>query len=223
MDKKLLKDKKKIGEGTTGICYELKTGEVVKLFKIPQSISEIEKYKKFLERENDSILFPYDFIIRGKKFLGYITKKASGEIIEKSLRKYSLERISLNSYKLDKDIMYVSEARILINDVHQENMFYDGNAFSIIDTDSFDMSIYDVDDTYHKNIKRVKRAILEVIYEDISNKGIVLNKNKFYLELYKCVTWDYPLPDSILHFKECVEKYCGQKVDSLESVKILKR
>ena len=223
MDKKLLRDKIFLGEGTSGRCYEIKTGEVVKLFKFSRDIKEIEKYRQFSKFQNDSILFPYDFLVKNNKFIGYVTKKASGQILDYSLRVHSLESISRNSIKLEKDIKYISYNGVMMFDVHRENMFYDGYKFSIIDTDGFDSSAYEEESTYLRNVNKVKRAIFEVIRDELVSKNNPVFQNELYLKMYKYVTWDYSISEMILLFRDILEKHYGESIDKLCDIKQLKK
>ena len=59
--------KKLLKEGTTAKCFLLQNGNVFKQFNNPLSISDVERFKYFLNFENESILFPFDFIYDNKK------------------------------------------------------------------------------------------------------------------------------------------------------------
>ena len=76
--KKLLKD------GKNSKCYLLQTGEVFKQFKPAISPNDVEKFKYFLNYKNESFFFPFEFLCDGKKFYGYISKRALGKTLSES-------------------------------------------------------------------------------------------------------------------------------------------
>lgn len=215
MDKKLLKNKKYIGEGLNGICYELTSGEVLKLFKVSSDLEDIEKYKSFLKYKNNSILFPYEFLTKRNKFIGYISEKASGEALDKSILLYDFEQMYLSAKKLEQDIRHVSNGNIYMHDLHSKNIFYDGNEFNIIDTDAYNFSHFDEETLYYINIKKIKRAILEALYDELFKKGFPNSNSKVYHELRKYCVWDYDISDAFLNFKNIIEDHSNQKVKTI--------
>lgn len=218
MDKELLKEKKYIGSGLFGDCYELTNGDILKIFKTPQSISNIKKYKLFQNYQNESFIFPYDFYIKRKKFLGYVSKKAPGKGLDESFKLYNLENLSKNLFKLDRDIMYISSGGIIMRDVHSDNVFYDGNKYSIIDTDAYKFcgGDFDKESIYYDNIRKIKCAIFESIYENFVDD----KDSRLYHELRKYCIWNYNVGDALLSIGNKIEEY---NLDKDKFIKKLKR
>lgn len=216
--------KKFIGEGLNGKCYELKTGEILKIFKIPKEISEMKKYKAFLEYKNDSIIFPHKFITNGKYFTGYISKKASGMRMDNCLSLYNFNDISKNLIKLENDIYLLSSDNILMCDNRSENMFYDGQKFSVIDVDEY--FFYDCpnefDNSYcfSRNISKVENAIYEIFCNEISKCNLSINdKHKILSNFRKYIFWEYGPSIQILKYKKIIDDVLKDDVLSLENVK----
>lgn len=218
MNKKIFKNKKYIGSGLFGDCYELTNGDVLKIFKMPQSISNIKKYKLFQNYQNESIMFPYDFYVKHRKFLGYISKKAPGKGLDESLKLYNLEDLSKDLFKLDRDVMHISGGGIIMRDVHSDNVFYDGNKYSIIDTDAYKFCDEDFDQVsiYYDNIRKVKSAIFESIYENF----VIDKDTRLYHELRKYCIWNYDIGEALLNISNKIEEY---NIDKDKFIKKLKR
>ena len=53
--------------------YILEDGNILKLFKNPRDIGEIDRYRYMLNYDNESFVFPFEFIYDDEKFYGYIT------------------------------------------------------------------------------------------------------------------------------------------------------
>ena len=203
MNKNLLKNKKLIGIGLTGTCYELSNGDVLKVFKIPRDISELKKYKLFSEYPNDSIVFPKEILSTKKKIYGHISDKAVGEVIETSFKAYDLNRISISTLKLDKDIAYISSGGIFMRDVHSHNMLYDGEKFNVIDTDEYYILKDDYEKVYYNNLRKIKLAFLDIIYEEH-----VINKDyRVYYELRKYCMWDYNISEAMVYISDNIAEY----------------
>ena len=55
--------------------FILDDDNILKLFKNPKEIYEIDRYKYMLNYDNESLVFPFEFIYDEKNFYGYITKR----------------------------------------------------------------------------------------------------------------------------------------------------
>lgn len=220
--------KKLIGEGINGKCYELETGEVLKRFKLKRDISELKKYKRFLEYENDSVFFPYKFFTDRKYINAYISKKAPGKQICNCLPLYSFNDISRDLFKLERDILLVSSGNILMCDNHSENMLYDGSKFSIIDVDEYffyDTTEMDKNYVYIRNITKIENAIFEVFCDYIDKCNLSSNdKFEILRSFRKYIFWDYGPSLQVLEYKNILENVLKEEVKVLDDVKkIIKR
>lgn len=218
--------KKFLGEGIYGKCYELKSGEVLKIFKIPRDIDDLKKYKRFLEYKNDSVLFPYRFNIEKRHIKSYICAKAPGDKIYNSLAQYDIFNISKHLFKLERDIGFISNGNIIMYDNHSENMFYDGVKFSVIDVDEYDFYDYvykhDLAYVYDRNMSKIETCMYEIFCNEISKTELSNNdKHVIYDQFKKYIFWDCNPSSQILIYKNILEKFLNENITSLDSVKVL--
>jgi len=214
--------KKLLKEGTTAKCFLLQNGNVFKQFNNPLSISDVERFKYFLNFENESILFPFDFIYDNKKFYGYVTKRAFGQTLRESFSSNNLERLSTHSIKTEKNIDFVSQGKILMHDLHSDNVIYDGNLIQIIDPDEYGIrDIYTVDEIKDINFKYYRTLISNLF---ITNIGI--NKNTQYIidkiNFHKYT--GYRASEVIINIKYEMEKYTKETINTVDDFNsIIKR
>lgn len=214
--------KKILKEGTTAKCFLLQNGNVFKQFNNPLSISDVERFKYFLNFENESILFPFDFIYDNKKFYGYVTKRAFGQTLRESFSSNNLERLSTHSIKTEKNIDFVSQGKILMHDLHSDNVIYDGNLIQIIDPDEYGIrDIYTVDEIKDINFKYYRTLISNLF---ITNIGI--NKNTQYIidkiNFHKYT--GYRASEVIINIKYEMEKYTKETINTVDDFNsIIKR
>lgn len=214
--------KKYIGEGLNGRCYELENGEILKVFKIQRDIEELNRYKRFLEYKNDSVYFPYRFITNKKHIKGYISKKAPGKGLDDSLSLFDLEKISTHLIKLENDIALVSNGSIIMCDTHSENILYDGMKFSIIDVDEYFFyecpNNFDNTYPYERNISKIESAIYGVFCNELG-KCNFKDKQKILNELKKYIFWNYGPSNQVLQYKMILERVFKENISSLDKVK----
>lgn len=209
-----------LGKGGIAKCYTLEDGNVLKLFNHPRRVCEIERFKYFLEYANDSFLFPFEFIYDSEKIYGYITEKAPGVTLKQAFPTSNLLEMSKHSYKLEKDINFVSRGGILLYDMHDENVLYDGNKYSVIDPDengrSSDLgSVFDSNHFIHRIL------ISNLFLENLSKiKRTKVIKDK--VTKYKYMSMKPS--EMIVQVKDDMEKYYKENVDTIEDViNIVKR
>lgn len=156
-----IKTKEKIGEGSYGICYLMDNDYVLKKLKKPLPVSDIDKFRYFLNYKNDSIMFPVNFIYDDIYLYGHISKRAYGRKLFDIFSSSNLLKMSTHSIKLENNIKYISKGKIMINDLHDENILYDENKFSIIDTDDYVRagSLYSEKEIEKRNVNYYKRII----------------------------------------------------------------
>ena len=216
MSKKLLK------KGTTAKCFLLQNGNIFKQFNNPLCISDVERFKYFLNFENESVLFPFDFIYDNKKFYGYVTKRAFGQTLRESFSSNNLERLSTHSIKTEKNIDFVSQGKILMHDLHFDNVIYDGNLVQIIDPDEYGIrDIYTADEIKDINFKYYRTLISNLF---ITNIGI--NKNTQYIidkiNFHKYT--GYRASEVIINIKYEMEKYTKETINTVDDFNsIIKR
>ena len=207
-------NKKLLKEGTTAKCFLLQNGNVFKQFNKPLRISDVERFKYFLNFENESILFPFDFICDNKKFYGYVTKRAIGETLSQSFSNSNLEKLSTHSIKVEKNIDFVSEGKILMHDLHSDNVIYDGNLVQIIDPDEYGIrDIYTTEEIKDINFKYYRTLISNLF---ITNIGI--NKDTQYIidkiNFHKYT--GYRASEVIIKIKDEMEKYTKEQIETVD-------
>lgn len=205
--KKLLKD------GKNSKCYLLQTGEVFKQFKPAISPKDVEKFKYFLNYKNESFFFPFEFLCDGKKFYGYISKRALGKTLSESFSSVNLERLSTHSMKVEANIRRISEGKILIDDIHGRNVLYDGETIQIIDTDDYKIIDENIEKIKSENLYAYKTMICNLF---VSN--LVLNKHtkniidKINLYRYMRIT----ASETIIKIKNEMEKYAKEQIETVD-------
>lgn len=216
MSKKLLK------KGTTAKCFLLQNGNVFKQFNSPLNISDVERFKYFLNFQNENILFPFDFVCDNKRFYGYVTKRAIGDTLTESFSSSDLEKLSTHSIKVEKNIDLVSQGKILMHDLHSDNVIYDGNLMQIIDPDEYGIrDIYTVEEIKDTNFKYYRTLISNLFINDLE-----INKNTQYIidkiNLYKYT--GYRASEVIIKIKDDMEKYTKETINTVDDFnRIIKR
>ena len=213
---------KMLGKGNSSKCFTIQNGDVFKKFNNPLSICDVERFMYFLNFENESILFPFDFIYDNKKFYGYVTKRAFGQTLRESFSGSNLERLSTHSIKTEKNIDFVSQGKILMHDLHFDNVIYDGNLVQIIDPDEYGIrDIYTADEIKDINFKYYRTLISNLF---ITNIGI--NKNTQYIidkiNFHKYT--GYRASEVIINIKYEMEKYTKETINTVDDFNsIIKR
>ena len=208
MNKKLLK------KGRSAKYYLLQDGNVFKQFNKPLNISDVERFKYFLNFENESILFPFDFVCDNKKFYGYVTKRAIEETLSQSFSNSNLEKLSTHSIKVEKNIDFVSEGKILMHDLHSDNVIYDGNLVQIIDPDEY--GIRDIYTT--EEIKDINFKYYRILISNLFITNIGINKDTQYIidkiNFHKYT--GYRASEVIIKIKDEMEKYTKEQIETVD-------
>lgn len=206
----------------TSNLYKLEDGNILKLFKNPRSVSEIARFKYFLNYANDSFVFPFEFIYDSEKFYGYITRFALGKTLEEVFPKSNLIDMSKNSFKLEKNIDFISTGGIILYDFHSENLLYNGNDYSAIDHDENGIG-KDIESIKEQNRHRYRILMGNLFLnnlEGINNRHLKLIKDR--IREYKYLQIEPS--EMILKVKEDVDKYFKEEISSLEDItNIIKR
>lgn len=215
-------NKKYLGKGRCSKCYLLQNESVYKQFNTPLDVSEIDRFKYFLSYKNDNFLFPYEFICDDKKLYGYITKKASGKTLEDIFIDCDLNKFSSNSKKLEDNIKYISEGRIIMYDFHSENIMYDDSIFEVIDTDEYSISgIYDKEESKNINLSYHRNLICNLFINKIlftKDSEYIINKVNEYKKS------DINVSEIILCLKNDIEINYKETINNVQDInKILIR
>ena len=211
-------DNKFIGKGQCGKCYELENGNVLKIFNRPKSISELKKYKTFLNYKNETIVFPHEFVTTMTKLKGHISKKVYGHKLDtEEFKLYKIDDMYRGLFHLEKDIDFISNSNIRMIDTHSGNIFYNGSKFSIIDVDSY--QIYDnlSDRIIYKNTMIIK----EIFYNLFISSGNIKSKSDLDLLLRKYIFWDSSICETVYEFKNIIEKYYKNNIETIDDIKRL--
>ena len=219
------KDKKLIGEGEYSKCYEIPNNEVLKVFNVPRKLYTLEKFEYFKDYTNDSFLFPYSFIYDEENFYGYISKKAHGKTLSSVIDDYTFKNLSKNSIKLQENIDYISEGKILMNDVHQNNVMYDGNIFEVIDADFYDIwSPDNVDRIKKTNAKSHRMMIIDLFLVPFFRQKKQYS-HKYIVDKIKSYRFtDIKVNELILELQNDLENYYKEEITKLSSLeKVLRR
>jgi len=215
MDLNEIKNKKKFAVGRTAHLYLLEDGNILKLFKNTRDLYEIDRFKYMLNYDNDSFIFPFEFIYDSKKFYGYITKRALGKSLESVFSQSNLLDLSTHSLQLEKDIDYVSKGGIALYDFHDQNLLYDGKIFSAIDHD--ENGIYKTEE-YAKEINHERHRIMigklfENNIEKQKNTNFILDKVTEYKYM------DIRPSEMIIKLKEEMDKYYKEDINTVDEVR----
>lgn len=215
MNLREISNKKILGRGAFSKCYLLEDGNVLKIFNRPKNLYEMEHFKYFIKYSNDSFVFPFEFIYDSGWFYGYIMKKAPGETFLCAFPKSNLENLSKHSVKLESDIDYISDAGIVLYDLHDENILYDGFKYSVIDPDENGISrniIYARENNNKTHSTLLCNLFLSNI-EKASNTRLIREN----IEKYKKMI--IRPSDMIMQIKEDMENYYKEEINTVEDVK----
>lgn len=213
MNLKQFKTKKFLNKGTTGKCFLLKDGTVFKKFNSPLDLSELERFKYFLNYKNDNFLFPFDFIYDNKKFYGYITKRALGDTLQKTFKNSDLEKLSINCIKLEKNIDLISEGKIIMYDYHSENVMYDGNLIQVIDSDDYGITDFYTEDA----VKERNYEYNRIMMCNLCLTNIKLNKHTDYItdRIIRYKHSDVKVSEILVNIKEDIEKHYKENISTI--------
>lgn len=197
-----------------GTLYLLDNDNILKIFKEPKRLHEIDKYKYMLKYINESFIFPFEFIYDSEKFYGYITKRATGKTLDLIFSQSNLIELSNNSKNFESNLDYVSKGGIILSDFHSSNMIYDGKKITAIDPDDNDIyrSISEATSTnqyYHKlEICKLFDANIE------NNKHMKLVKDNISKYKYG----KFRPSEIILKVKEDIEGITKEEINTIDDV-----
>ena len=201
--------------------FLLENDKILKLFKNPRDLYEIERYKYFMNYANDSFIFPLEFIYDSKKFYGYITKRVYADTLESIFANSDLLKLSSNSFKLEKNIDLVSSGGITLYDFHSENVLYDGNSYSVIDHDENGIS-NSLEDAKKRNQQAHRTLIGNLFLEKLAEfdfEHTRLIRKNIYNDMYTSIRPS----EMIIKIKEQIDKEYKEDIQELEEIKNIVR
>ena len=206
-------NKKYLNKGQTGICYLLGNNTVLKIFNDSKKTSEIDKFKYFQKFNNNSFVFPFEFVQYDDIFYGYISQFVVGKRLREVFNDSNLVTMSKKSYKLEKDIDFVSSGKIIVEDLSADNILY-SDEFKVIDPDYYVVdNSYDVDYINKLNHEIYKGTILDLfVYPYLKNKEnhkFIIDRAEYYNHK------DIKASELILCFKEDMEKYYKEEFETI--------
>ena len=217
-------EKTYLNEGLHGICYELENETVLKLFNASMPLFELKKFKYMMKHKNKSFLFPFDFVYDNERFYGYIMRKSLGQTLEKIFCGIDLEKFAKHSIKLEKDIMKISKAKILLNDFHEGNIMYNGKRLEVVDFDSYKIEKYTSEHSLIKqNLQDYKNLVIG-LFEDSIGWDNLTPHIEYVLSAQKYMHNNIFASETVLQIKEEMEKYYKEKIKTINDLNaILKK
>lgn len=215
-------NKKYLSKGQTGVCYLLDNNTVLKIFNDSMDVSKIDKFKYLQKFNNDSFVFPFEFVQYNNVFLGYLSEFVVGKKLRDVFYDSDLTTMSKKSYKLEKDIDFLSTGKIIIEDFSADNVIYN-DEFKVIDPDCYTIvNSYEIADIKKLNHKIHRGTILNLFVLPYLKKRekhkFIIDKADYYRDK------DIKVSELILSFKDDLEKYCKEEIHTMDEFsKILRR
>lgn len=162
---------RKIGEGTTSVCYRTNDSRVLKKYKLTENYKHLlelhgYKYLEFLDRLSkekcNNLVVPEDIFATNKGTVsGYTYPYEYGNLIAELYPKTDLDKLRDALYLLYLDLEEMDYLRL--GDMHEGNIIYTGD-IKLID---LDMSTYSsANDIVTHNIGMVNRALYHALIKN---------------------------------------------------------
>ena len=167
------------GVGTTAICFLMPNKKVLKMYYKEEIRQTLMKKIDLLEKSgNESFIAPEELLIKDNKCIAQIYDYVDAPTLSSIKRKYSVSDILIAYDKLVEDIKRISDNRILLADLHEKNILFDG-AFYIIDLD---------------RVKTDEKLSEERIFmKNMGNVNEIILNSLFRLRYYEII--DFTNPD----------------------------
>lgn len=152
-----------INKGSNATVYKLKINDepfALKLFNNNYHPG-INHYKKLLDLNIDSFIFPCKLSFFNNRFNGYLMNYCDGENLQSNKLNINIDEFIKYSNKLFNDVRVLSRLKYLIQDVNLSNTMFN-NGFKIIDTDFF-QCCYNMPTALFKNLNDIKKFNDKVI------------------------------------------------------------
>ena len=141
-------------------------------------------------------------------------KKVSGKTLKQMFSKSTLTNLSNHSYKLERDIDFLSSGGIFLYDLHDENVLYDGNKYSVIDPDEYGIrSNTERAKEYNSSKNRILISNLFLDNIESTKHTILIRKN-----IYEYKNIGIRPSEMIAQVKSDIENYYKERIDTLEDI-----
>ena len=172
-----LNNMKVIGEGKEGVVYKY-NDECIKLFNSNRNSGDLlsvneDKFIFFTQLNTQRIILPKQLLYNYKREIeGYLMKYIESNFNLNNIRNKNINDIIEYLYDLKKDIDILSDNDILINDLKNPHLLYNGG-FYLIDTSLYSKYQYDnilKCDVKSKNISSINQFFIGLLL--IQKEGI---------------------------------------------------
>lgn len=163
LDSSYLKNNK-IGFGSEGVVYKFGDYALKLYYDNPRkNILDTDTINYLSTIETDRILLPIDgaFSEQGD-LLGYLTQYHNTNKL-KGIKNMDISTFIDEVEKIENDALYLEESRVDIDDLHRENIVFDGS-INLVDPGSYMIS----DNFYINNSEKVEEFVLEEIIYPIA-------------------------------------------------------
>ena len=218
----LLKGARFIGCGTTGFCFLLPTGEVIKIYYeserkrllFSRYENKLVNFFDYLNSFNSETFYgPTELLMKDGKVVGYIMNLAYGKTIRHMSGRLTIDDIEDMITILISDVKLASRRNLRICDMHQRNIMY-SYTFKIIDLDdSYRCDRYSYDDLVKYNMKDLLLVITNSLFGVRDNYTLYFNYSKLDSLYKKAVYKDY---EEYFNFLEYLRSY-GKTLSDLRS------
>lgn len=178
-----------IGKGSTALCFLMKNGKAIKLFKNNYEKEKlfnffgdvVDHFLKISEIKNDTYIVPEEVLILNGNCVAYIYEYVNSKIIKKLPYNTNINLLMDKYDKLEEDTFEISEKRLELYDTHDKNVLFK-NEYKIIDLDQCDYDYKD-NDIFKYNMLKINNTIIRGLFGVPPYKEIVfynINLNELY-------------------------------------------
>ncbi|NLC48529.1 MAG: hypothetical protein GX758_04135 [Tenericutes bacterium] len=207
---------KLLGTGCSGNCFLMKNKlEVFKEFRA--QINYLRQLEELSTYKSNIFLFPKKFVFlntdEDKNFLGYIRNAAKGIEFDSIDESSNFNIILSSMLELEKEMQNLTHQGMLMDDLNQDNLFYEEkNGFNVIDTDFYETTYNDdFKHQYKENLKELSATIIHCLIRYGQFESKELND-----AVIKCGAYGNIRPSSLVYeFKEYIRKKTSSEVKTL--------
>lgn len=196
--KQLLHKSKRIGKGSTSVCFLLSNGEVFKMYidsYRKNKLFDLKNMSEFLpsisELNNDTFIAPEKIYVSNGNIIGYGMRYVKGLYLNKINPKTTIDELLQIIDKVLKDTILVSKHLYRIEDLHFRNILIN-DSLNIIDlecgTFNHDLKF---DNLFNLNMKDILEVLFLVIFKLSMDYSIFFKNPEIEKLANLCVTVDY--------------------------------
>ena len=212
--------KKKIHTGSTGICYLLKNGDVLKFFNKSLDLLEINRFKYFSLYKNNGFNFPYDFAFDKKSFYGYISSFVDGKRIESIIPKTNINDLIDSLSDFENNIIDLSNSKIRIRNLNINNIFYNNKKITVLDPFYYSVALSESkEDLLTKNLNYYREQVLTSIIKNLDNDN--LDKLIYRIMMYK--ENGATTSQILFDIKKYFDRYYSDNFETINDINKIKR